>query len=54
MSKYSDEVNKDGAIPPVPIRLCTLYLKHRGKHFTAPINFRLYVTLLNELINRGA
>jgi hypothetical protein len=52
---YSVEVKKAGAIPPVPIRLCKLCLSAEGsKNFTSLINCRLYVTLLNVLINRWA
>ena len=55
MIEYNVEVKKDGAVPPVPIRLCMLYLSTEGsKHFTALINCRLYVTLLNVLVNRWA
>jgi hypothetical protein len=55
VSEYNVEVKEDGAVPPVSVRLCTLYLSTEGsKHFTALINCRLYLMLLNVLINRWA
>jgi len=36
VSKYSVEVKKDGAVPPVPIRLCTPYLCTEGVNILCP------------------